>query len=185
MGVGGAGAGAGVGLSAYSSFSNGQFLRVSSRVQSQSLSGELHLLISFYHLVFVWYFLPRAGCPLMFHRDGSVVPQLVGFLSEHRVLLRPWWNQRLARAVAVGECVAPPQEGLPTQSPWWKWFLLGQVSHTLTHSLVASCMCPDQGSNLQPWCTGTTLYPPEPPGQGPALFLLQLMVSDVKGHFYN
>ena len=29
--------------------------------------------------------------------------------------------------------------------------------HLFMHSLVVSCMCPDLGSNLQPWCIGTTL----------------------------
>ena len=29
--------------------------------------------------------------------------------------------------------------------------------HFFMHSLVDSCMCPDWGSNLQPWCVGTTL----------------------------
>ena len=29
--------------------------------------------------------------------------------------------------------------------------------HLLIHSLVASCMCPDQGSNLQPWPIGVML----------------------------
>ena len=26
--------------------------------------------------------------------------------------------------------------------------------HLFMHSLVASCMCPDWGSNSQPWCIG-------------------------------
>ena len=29
--------------------------------------------------------------------------------------------------------------------------------HVLMHSLVDSCMCPDQGSNLQPWSIGMML----------------------------
>ena len=27
--------------------------------------------------------------------------------------------------------------------------------HLIMYSLVDSCMCPDQGSNPQPWCMGT------------------------------
>ena len=42
--------------------------------------------------------------------------------------------------------------------------------HLFMHSLVASCICPDQGSNLQPWCIGTTLQPNELPSQGETLF---------------
>ena len=40
------------------------------------------------------------------------------------------------------------------------------------HSLAVSCMCPDQGSNPQPWCIGMMLHPTELPGQGsyPILF---------------
>ena len=34
------------------------------------------------------------------------------------------------------------------------------------HSWVDYCMCPDQGSNLQPWHIGTTPQPTELPGQG-------------------
>ena len=29
--------------------------------------------------------------------------------------------------------------------------------HLFLHSLVESCMCPDRGSNLQPWSIGMTL----------------------------
>ena len=35
--------------------------------------------------------------------------------------------------------------------------------HLVMHSLVASCMCPDQRSNLQAWHVGTTLYPTKLP----------------------
>ena len=38
--------------------------------------------------------------------------------------------------------------------------------HLFMHSLVASCMCPDQGSNPQPWSMWMTLYPSELPSQG-------------------
>ena len=38
--------------------------------------------------------------------------------------------------------------------------------HLFIHSLVDSCMCPDQGSNTQPWHIGTMLKPIELPGQG-------------------
>ena len=29
--------------------------------------------------------------------------------------------------------------------------------HLFMHSLVDSCLCPDQGSNPQPWCIGMIL----------------------------
>ena len=38
--------------------------------------------------------------------------------------------------------------------------------HLFMHSLVDSCMCPDRGSNTQPWHTGMMLYPTELPRQG-------------------
>ena len=38
--------------------------------------------------------------------------------------------------------------------------------HILKHSLVDSYMCPDRGSNPQPWRIGTLLQPTELPGQG-------------------
>ena len=37
--------------------------------------------------------------------------------------------------------------------------------HLFMHSLVASCMGPDPGSNLQPWFIRMMLLPTEPPGQ--------------------
>ena len=37
--------------------------------------------------------------------------------------------------------------------------------HPPMHSLAASCMYPDQESNLKPWCMGKTLQPTKPPGQ--------------------
>lgn len=36
--------------------------------------------------------------------------------------------------------------------------------HFLIHSSTDSCMCPEQGSNPQPWCTGTMLQSAELPG---------------------
>ena len=38
--------------------------------------------------------------------------------------------------------------------------------HLFMHSLVDSYMCPDQGSNPQPWYIGTMLQPTELSGQG-------------------
>ena len=40
------------------------------------------------------------------------------------------------------------------------------LSHSLMHSLVASCMCPDWGTNPQPWHICTMLLPTELRGQG-------------------
>ena len=34
---------------------------------------------------------------------------------------------------------------------------INSLLHLFIHSLVASCMCPDQGWNLQPWRIRTTL----------------------------
>ena len=34
---------------------------------------------------------------------------------------------------------------------------IGLLFHLFMHSLVDSCTCPGQGSNLQPWCTGLML----------------------------
>ena len=47
-----------------------------------------------------------------------------------------------------------------------------KLFHLLMHSLVYySCMCPDRGSNVPPWCTGMVLQPAELPGQGSHMFL--------------
>ena len=37
--------------------------------------------------------------------------------------------------------------------------------HLFMHSLVDSWMCPDWGLNPQPWGTGRTLEPAEPPAR--------------------
>lgn len=37
--------------------------------------------------------------------------------------------------------------------------------HSLTHSLVDSCLCPNLGLNPQPWLPGTTLQPTELPAR--------------------
>ena len=43
--------------------------------------------------------------------------------------------------------------------------------HPFMRSVVDSCMCPDQGSNLQPWRIGMVLQPTELTGQGLVCFL--------------
>ena len=43
---------------------------------------------------------------------------------------------------------------------------INMLFHLFMHSVADSYMCPDQGSNLQPWCTGTMLQPTELPDQG-------------------
>ena len=40
------------------------------------------------------------------------------------------------------------------------------------HSLVDSCICPDEGSNLQPWIIETKLHPNELQGQGYILYFM-------------
>ena len=44
--------------------------------------------------------------------------------------------------------------------------------HLLMHSLVASCMCPDRGPNLQTLPIRPTLQPIELPGQGHSLLII-------------
>ena len=49
----------------------------------------------------------------------------------------------------------------------------------LKQSLVDSCMCPNWGSNLQPWLTRMTLQPTELPGQG-LILLFFVKIAGVK-----
>ena len=55
------------------------------------------------------------------------------------------------------------------ESNWWSFSLWGDAQPYEPHQsgpLVDSCMCPDQGLNLQCWCIWTTaLWPTELPGQ--------------------
>ena len=49
--------------------------------------------------------------------------------------------------------------------------------HLFMHSLVDSCVCPDQGWNPQPWCIGTTFQPTGMASQpGPEKCLITLSV---------
>ena len=47
------------------------------------------------------------------------------------------------------------------------------------HSLVASCMCPDQRLNPQPWCIEMMLEPTELPDQGQYVALKKIIYHSV------